>query len=118
MTQWDTRHKNFLVVNTFGKHIIQQKRDFASSANISFIQNDARESGVVDYIDTTTNGLLLESESIKPILNASLDKINISVDGMSDEQFLEFTGVKVNFKKYVQNIRSRSIIDPFISRRC
>lgn len=66
----------------------------------------AKESGVVDYIDTTTNGYLLEPERIKPILDAGLDKINISVDGMSDEQFLEFTGVKVNFKKYVENIRS------------
>ena len=65
----------------------------------------AKTSGVVDYIDTTTNGFLLEPERIKPILDAGLDKINISVDGMSDEQFLEFTGAKVNFKKYVENIR-------------
>lgn len=66
----------------------------------------AKESGVVNYIDTTTNGSLLEPERIKPILDAGLDRINISVDGMSDEQFLEFTGVKVNYEKYVENIRN------------
>jgi len=66
----------------------------------------AKESRMVKYIDTTTNGYLLEPERIKPILDAGLDKINISVDGMSDEQFLEFTGVKVNFEKYVENIRN------------
>ena len=66
----------------------------------------AKESGVVDYIDTTTNGYLLEPERMKPILDAGLDKINISIGGMSDEQFLEFTGVKVNFEKYVENIRN------------
>ena len=66
----------------------------------------AKESGVVNYIDTTTNGYLLKPERIKPILDAGLDKINISVDGMSDEQFLEFTGVKVDFEKYVENIHN------------
>ena len=33
----------------------------------------AKESGVVKYIDTTTNGSLLEPERIKPILDAGLD---------------------------------------------
>ncbi|MFC2035020.1 radical SAM/SPASM domain-containing protein [Chloroflexota bacterium] len=73
--------------------------------NLADMVHYARESGIVDYIDTTTNGYLLEPERIKPILDAGLDKINISVDGMSDEQFLEFTGAKVSFKKYVENIR-------------
>ena len=65
----------------------------------------AKESGAVNYIDTTTNGYLLQPERIKPILDAGLDRINISVDGMSDEQFLKFTGVKVDFEKFVENIR-------------
>lgn len=66
----------------------------------------AKESGVVPYIDTTTNGYLLEPERIIPILDAGLDRINISIDGMSDEQFLDFTGVKVDFKKYVEGIQN------------
>jgi radical SAM protein with 4Fe4S-binding SPASM domain len=65
----------------------------------------ARESGRVRYIDITTNGYLLEPDVIKPILDAGLDRLNISVDGMSDEQFLEFTGVRVDFEKFVGNIR-------------
>jgi radical SAM protein with 4Fe4S-binding SPASM domain len=48
---------------------------------------------------------LLEPERIKPILDAGLDRINISIDGMSDKQFLDFTGVKVDFKKYVEGIK-------------
>lgn len=66
----------------------------------------AKASGFVKYIDTTTNGYLLETERIRSILDAGLDRINISVDGMSDQQFLEFTGVKVNFEKFVDNIRN------------
>ncbi len=66
----------------------------------------AKESGVVDYIDTTTNGYLLDLERIKPILDSGLDRINISVNGMSDQQYYEFSGVKVNFERYVDNIRN------------
>jgi len=64
----------------------------------------AKLSGAVNYIDTTTNGYLLGPERLEPILDAGLDRINISVNGMSDEQFMEFTGVKVAFDKYVENI--------------
>lgn len=66
----------------------------------------AKASGRVQYIDTTTNGYLLEPERVKPILEAGLDRINISVDGLSDQQFLEFTRTKVNFKKFVENIQA------------
>lgn len=66
----------------------------------------AKASGRVPYIDTTTNGYLLEPARMKPILDAGLDRINISVDGLSDQQFLEFTRTKVNFKKFVENIQA------------
>ncbi|HOP41550.1 MAG TPA: radical SAM/SPASM domain-containing protein [Geobacteraceae bacterium] len=65
----------------------------------------AKESGVARSIDTTTNGSLLDPETVKPVLDAGIDRINISVDGLSNEQFLEFTGVKVDFDKFVDNIR-------------
>ncbi len=64
----------------------------------------AKDNQNIKYIDTTTNGYLLKLEIIKPILEAGLDRINISVDGLSDKQFLELTGVKVDFNKYSQNI--------------
>jgi radical SAM protein with 4Fe4S-binding SPASM domain len=60
----------------------------------------------VDYIDTTTNGLLLNPELSKKILDAGLDKINISVNGMSNKQFMELADIKVDFDKYVDNIRN------------
>ncbi|MCK5145253.1 radical SAM protein [bacterium] len=64
----------------------------------------AKQSGSVQYIDTTTNGLLCDPERMKPILDAGLDKINISVNGMSSRQFLEFSGVELDFDHYVENI--------------
>ena len=65
----------------------------------------AKQSGVARFIDTTTNGSLLDPETIKPVLDAGIDRINISVDGLSDQQFLEFAGAKVDFERFVDNIR-------------
>lgn len=66
----------------------------------------AKQSGMVEYIDTTTNGYLLELERILPAIEAGLDRINISVNGLSDKQFFEFTGVNVNFNNFVENIKT------------
>lgn len=65
----------------------------------------AKRSGMADYIDTTTNGSLLTNDLSLRLVEAGLDRINISVDAMSDIQFLEFTKTKVNFDNYVDNIR-------------
>lgn len=64
----------------------------------------AKESGYVNYIDTTTNGYLLTSDRIKSIIDSGIDRINISVVGVSDAQFLEFAGIKIDFDKYIKNI--------------
>ncbi|MCP9442238.1 MAG: radical SAM protein [Nitrospira sp.] len=65
----------------------------------------AKQSGLVEYIDTTTNGSLLTPERVGPILEAGIDRINISVDGLSDEQFWRFTKTRVDFEKFAKNIR-------------
>lgn len=65
----------------------------------------AKEKKIADSIDTTTNGSLLTPDLSLRIIDAGLDRINISVDGLSDEQFLTFTRTKVDFTSYVDNIR-------------
>ncbi|MDX8551888.1 radical SAM protein [Methanospirillum sp. J.3.6.1-F.2.7.3] len=65
----------------------------------------AKAKNVAESIDTTTNGSLLTPDLSLRIIDAGLDRINISVDGLSDEQFLTFTRTKVDFKSYVDNIR-------------
>lgn len=75
------------------------------NSNFAEMVRYAKENGVARFIDTTTNGSLLQLERIKPALDAGIDRINISVDGLSSDQFLSFTGVKVDFEKYVDSIR-------------
>lgn len=65
----------------------------------------AKKSNKVEYIDTTTNASLLDCNISMRMLNAGLDKINISINGLSDEQLLEFSRARVSFRRIVDNIR-------------
>jgi radical SAM protein with 4Fe4S-binding SPASM domain len=65
----------------------------------------AKESGNVPYIDTTTNGTLITPKRMKPIIEAGLDKINISVDGMNVEQYMKFTKFNFKFDEFIKNIK-------------
>jgi radical SAM protein with 4Fe4S-binding SPASM domain len=64
----------------------------------------AKQSGRIPYIDTTTNGTLIEPDRVGPLIEAGLDKINISVDGMTPEQYLRFTKFDFDFDRFIQNI--------------
>lgn len=65
----------------------------------------AKKSGRIEYIDTTTNGSLMTPERMAPILEAGIDKINISVDGMNEEQYKKFTGFNFDFAKFIENVK-------------
>jgi MoaA/NifB/PqqE/SkfB family radical SAM enzyme len=55
-------------------------------------------------IDTTTNASLLNPERNLEIIEAGLDRINISVEGVTENQYREFSNYKIDFDKYVENI--------------
>ena len=65
----------------------------------------AKKSSRVPYVDTTTNVSLLHPLRSDELIKAGLDKINISIDGMNDEQYLSFTKTKVRFADIVANVR-------------
>jgi len=52
----------------------------------------AKESPYVQRVDTTTNGSLLTPERSLAIIDAGLDRINISVEGINEAQYLDFSG--------------------------
>ncbi len=78
----------------------------------------AKNSGYVNFIDTTTNGYLLSSSRSKSIIESGIDKINISVNGMSYEQFLNNSGIRINYNKYVENINNLYNIKEDINKKC
>ncbi len=65
----------------------------------------AKERGCALQVDTTTNGSLLNPKKNIELVEAGLDKIHISLEGLSDEFYKEFSGYKINFDKLVENIR-------------
>lgn len=65
----------------------------------------AKRSGCFTRIDTTTNGLLLTPDRNRRLVQAGIDQINISVNGVSAEQMYRHTGRQVDFQAYVRNIQ-------------
>ena len=65
----------------------------------------ARNSDKIDRIDTTTNGVLLTPKTSEKIIDAGIDQINISVNGVANEQFVDLVRTKVNFDRFVENIK-------------
>ena len=73
--------------------------------NLAAMVRYAKESGRVQYVDTTTNGSLFTPQRLAEVIEAGIDKINISVDGMNREQYLKFTGFNFDFDKFVENVK-------------
>jgi radical SAM protein with 4Fe4S-binding SPASM domain len=65
----------------------------------------AKKSKHIEYVDTTTNGTFLSPDRIGPVIEAGIDKINISVDGMNVETYTQFTGFKFDFNNFVENVK-------------
>lgn len=65
----------------------------------------ARQSGCCERIDTTTNASRLSPELNLRLADAGLDRINISIYGMNEVQFMDFSRAKVNFDTLVANVR-------------
>ena len=64
----------------------------------------AKESGYCERVDTTTNASLLTPELSRKIITAGLDRINISIEGVNENQYKDFSNYKINFEQLVENI--------------
>lgn len=64
----------------------------------------AKQSNKVLNVDTTTNGSLFTYDLSRKIIEAGIDRINISINGLSSKQYKEFTGKDINFDQMVENL--------------
>lgn len=64
-----------------------------------------KESGVTEYVETTTNGLLLTPELSNKLVESGLDRINISVNGITSEQYRQLTGHVFDRERFLDNLR-------------
>ncbi len=65
----------------------------------------AKDNPRITSVDTTTNASLLSPKKNLEIISAGLDRINISVEGLSNKQYQEFSNYRINFDQFVENIR-------------
>ena len=64
----------------------------------------AKESPKVLRVDTTTNASLLTPDRSLEIIDAGLDRLNISVEGVNAEQYRDFSRHKMDYQRFVDNI--------------
>ena len=65
----------------------------------------ARVSGCAERIDTTTNASLLNPARNMEIMNAGLDRINISIEGVTSGQYLKFSKHRIDFDRLVSSLQ-------------
>lgn len=66
----------------------------------------AKKSGRVEYVDTTTNGSLISRERLLPVLEAGIDRINVSVEGVDAETYERVAKVRrFDFGQLVERVR-------------
>ncbi len=74
--------------------------------NVVEMVSYARKSNSAEIIEMFTNGSKLEPELNKGLVEAGLQRINISLEGLSDERYLQVAGVKQNFQEIIDGVKS------------
>lgn len=65
----------------------------------------AKEENVANSLDIVTNGSPLTKELSDKLIDAGLDWLRISIQGLSSEKYKEVCGAQINFDNFVENIR-------------
>lgn len=64
----------------------------------------AKSADIADKINITTNGLLFTPERIDALVNAGIDIIRVSLQGLDAETYKKVCGVDVDFDKFINNL--------------
>ncbi len=73
--------------------------------NLDKMIRTAKQSGLVEYIDLATNGSLLSGDYTEKIIDAGIDRLNISVEGVNREQYKTYAGYDMDFQELVNNVK-------------
>jgi radical SAM protein with 4Fe4S-binding SPASM domain len=64
------------------------------------------QKNVCETIEMFTNGSLLTPDLNYAIIKAGLQKINISVEGLTEASYKTITGFSLNYQKFIENIQN------------
>lgn len=65
----------------------------------------AKEKNVAEKVDTTSNATLLTHDMALAIVDAGLDRINISIEALTAEEYYNICGAKIDFDNFLDNLR-------------
>lgn len=65
----------------------------------------AKQADIADSVDIVTNGALLTHELSDALIEAGLDRLRISVEGLSSEDYRTNANADLDFSKFVDQIR-------------
>lgn len=65
----------------------------------------AKQADVADAVEFTTNGLLITKDKADAILNAGLDTIRISLQGIDADTYWKISRVKMDFDGFIKNLQ-------------
>ena len=65
----------------------------------------AKQAGVAQSVDIVTNAALLTPELSDRLIDAGLDRLRISVEGLSGEDYRKNAGREIDFDRFVEQIR-------------
>lgn len=100
--------------------IVKQLKEFESPINVVHMYglgeplinehlpeyvSKLKENNVAKEVAITTNGSLLKEELSKELIDAGLDRLSISLNGISNEHFKNIVGVNVNFDGMYEQIK-------------
>lgn len=78
----------------------------------------AKEKRIADRIEIVTNGSLLTRELSDALIAAGLDRLRISLQGVSAQAYQETSGVSIDFEQFVEQIRyfylNKTVTDVYI----
>jgi radical SAM protein with 4Fe4S-binding SPASM domain len=72
--------------------------------NLPYMVSLLKEKNIAEKIGLITNGSLLTNEKSINLINAGIDVIKISLQGLNSQKYLEICGVNIDFQEFVNNI--------------
>lgn len=66
---------------------------------------EAKQAGVAERIEIITNGSLLTPALSEALVDAGLDGLRVSVQGLSSEKYAQVCGYPIDFNQFIANIR-------------
>jgi radical SAM protein with 4Fe4S-binding SPASM domain len=66
----------------------------------------ANQSDTADIVEVFTNGSKLEPVLNEKLVDAGLKRINISLEGLTDQRYKDVAGVKQNFQEIIDGVKS------------